>query len=99
MINRAELRNKYHNQGFRPTSGLFAGYSFFEISAEDTCHDVGVIVRVGTLKSINAAYHTAAILKKNKLHHMRYKQKNKIKKKLLSFSICVVYMAMKITHK
>ena len=40
---RNELKNKYQNQGFRPTSGLFAGY---EISAEDTCHDVGVIVRV-----------------------------------------------------
>ena len=26
-------------------------------------------------------HHMAAILKKNKLHHMRYKRKNKIKKK------------------
>ena len=36
---------------------------------------------VGTSESTNAAYHTAGILKKNKLHHMRYRRKNKIKKK------------------
>ena len=85
MINRAELRNKYHNQGFRPTSGLFVGYSFFEISAEDTCHDVGVIVRVGTLKSINAAYHTAAILKKKQVTSYALQTEKQNKKKRNNF--------------
>ena len=57
---------------------------------------------VGTSESTNAAYHTAAILKKKQVTSYALqteKQNKKKKKQLLSFSICVVYMAMKITHK